>query len=191
MTVLSTLNDIKQGLTIDYNGEPYIVVTAKFVRMQQRKPVMQTKLRNLITGKILEYSFKAGERVETADIDQKKVNFLYAAGNEYTFMNNETYEQFTFSKDKLGDQAKFLKDGCEVKLISFNDNPITIELPVKMTFKVVSTPEGVRGDSAQGRVTKEAITETGAKVLVPLFVKEGETIRVNTETGEYVERVQD
>jgi len=104
-------------------------------------------------------------------------------------MDNDSYEQFSFNREKIGNQALFLKDGCEVTLISFNDQPINIELPIKMEFKITSTPDGIKGDTAQGRVTKEAIIETGAKVLVPLFVKEGETIRVNTDTGEYVERV--
>ena len=189
MSVLGSLNDIKQGMALNYNGEPYLVLIANFVRMQQRKPVMQTKMRNLINGKILEYSFKPGEKVETANINHKKVNFLYAAGDEFAFMDNDSYEQFSFNREKIGNQALFLKDGCEVTLISFNDQPINIELPIKMEFKITSTPDGIKGDTAQGRVTKEAIIETGAKVLVPLFVKEGETIRVNTDTGEYVERV--
>ncbi|MBI5221217.1 MAG: elongation factor P, partial [Candidatus Magasanikbacteria bacterium] len=118
MAVLGALNDIKQGLTITYNGEPYIVLEARFVRMQQRKPVMQTKMRHLVTGKVLEYSFKPGDRVETADVERKKVNFLYAAGSDYVFMGNDTYEQFTFDKDKLGDKIKYLKDGCEVTIVS-------------------------------------------------------------------------
>ncbi len=190
MAVLSTLNDIKQGMTINYNGEPYKVMLAKFVRMQQRKPVMQTKLKNLITGKVLEYSFKPGERVEEADIDRKKVNFLYQAGSEYVFMDNQTYEQFNIDKEKIGDQIKFLKEGSEVNLFFFNDNPINIELPAKVELKITSTTEGVKGDTAQGRVTKPAILETGAEISVPLFVKEGDMIRINTETGDYVERVQ-
>jgi len=189
MAILGSLNDIKQGLTIIYNGEPYKVQIAHFVRMQQRKPVMQTKLKNLINGKVLEYNFKPGEKVETADISRKKVNFLYSAGNEYAFMDNDTYEQFSFDKEKIVDQIGYLKDGCEVLLISFNDQPINIELPAKMEFKITSSADGVKGDTAQGRVTKPAIIETGMTVNVPLFVKEGDTIRVNTETGDYVERV--
>lgn len=189
MAILNTLNDIKQGMTLIYNGEPYKVVIAKFVRMQQRKPVMQTKMKNLITGKILEYSFKPGDTVETGQMTSKKVNFLYAAGEEYSFMDNENYEQFSFTKDKLGDQINFLKEGCEASLISFNGEPINIELSPKMEFRVISTPEGARGDSAQGRVTKMAEIETGAEIAVPLFIKEGDIIRVNTESGEYVERV--
>ncbi|OGY47023.1 MAG: elongation factor P [Candidatus Buchananbacteria bacterium RIFCSPHIGHO2_01_FULL_47_11b] len=189
MAVLGALNDIKQGLTVVYNDEPYLVLQANFVRMQQRKPVMQTKMRHLITGKILEYSFKPGDRVETADIGRKKINFLYRAGSEYAFMDNQTFEQISFTAEQLGEQVNYLKDGCEVQLITFNDQPINIELPVKMDFKVTSTPEGAKGDTAQGKVTKPAEIETGATVAVPLFVKVGDTIRVNTETGEYVERV--
>jgi elongation factor P len=189
MAILSSLNDIKQGMTIIYNGEPCKVAEAHFVRMQQRKPVMQTKLRNLINGKVVEYNFKPGEKVETGDLSYKKVNYLYSTGNEYFFMDNDTYEQVPFAKDHLGPQINFLKEGAEVNLISFNDQPINIELPAKMEFKVTSTPEGARGDSAQGRVTKTAEIETGAEIQVPLFVKEGDTIKINTETGDYVERV--
>lgn len=189
MGILGTLNDIKQGMTLIYNDEPHKVVLAKFVRMQQRKPVMQTKLRNLITGKTVEYNFKQGERIETGDLAYAKVNFLYAAGDEYSFMDNTTYEQITFTKDQLGDQIKYLKEGCEVNLTSFNDKPINIELPPKMDFKVISAPEAVKGDSSSGRVMKAAEIETGYEVLVPLFVKEGDVVRVNTESGDYVERV--
>lgn len=189
MSILGSLNDIKQGMTIIYNNEPHKVVVAKFVRMQQRKPVMQTKLRNLINGKIVEYSFKPGERVETGDLNFAKVNFLYASGDEYVFMDNSTYEQISFSKEQLGEQINYLKEGCEVNLASFNGSPINIELPPKMDFKVVSAPEAVRGDSSSGRVMKTAEIETGYEILVPLFIKDGDVIKVNTETGEYVERV--
>jgi len=189
MAILSTLNDIKQGLTIIYNGAPCKVVEARFVRMQQRKPVMQTKLKNLISGKVIEYNFKPGEKVETGDLVYKKVNFLYAAGEEYAFMDNEAYEQISFDKGQLGNQVNFLKEGVEVRLAFFNDQPINIELPPKMDFKITAAPEGVRGDSAQGRVTKIAEIETGYEVAVPMFIKEGDTIKINTDTGEYVERV--
>ncbi len=189
MAILSTLNDIKQGLTIIYNGEPHKVVTAKFVRMQQRKPVMQTKLRNLMTGKVVEYSFKAGETVETGDLNYAKVNYLYQQGDEYYFMDNATYEQVFFTAGQLGDQIKYLKEGAEVNMVSFNGQPINIELPTKMDFKVVTAADAVKGDSAQGRVTKTAELETGAEVNVPMFIKEGDIVKVNTETGEYVERV--
>ena len=188
MGVLGTLNDIKIGMNIIYNGEPHQVLVANFVRMQQRKPVMQTKMRNLITGKVVEYSFKPGEKVETGDLERIKSNFLYSNGDECVFMDNQSYEQVSLSKEKVGNAGNFLKEGCEVNLISFNNEIINVEIPNKIKFKIISAVDGVKGDSAQGRVTKTAEIETGYHVQVPLFIKEGEEIIINTETGEYVER---
>ena len=187
--MISSLNDIKQGLAINYNNEPYLVMESNFVRMQQRKPVMQTKLKNLISGKVLEYSFKAGEKVEEADLVRKKVNYLYKSGEEYNFMDNDSYEQFSLSSEQIGKKGFYLKDGTEVTLLFFNEVPINLEIPPKMNFKVTSAPPGVKGDSAQGRVNKLAILENGMEIGVPLFVKENDIIKINTETGEYVERV--
>lgn len=189
MSVLSSLNDIKPGVTIVYNNEPHVVLKSQFVRMQQRKPVMQTKMRNLITNKVVEYSFKSGDRVEEADIQKRKVNFLYRAGVEFAFMDNTDFEQISLMANQVGEKEKFLKEGLEVSLVFFNNQPINLELPPKVDFKVVSTIEGVKGDTAQGRVMKEAELENGSKILVPLFMKQGEMVRVSTETGEYVERV--
>lgn len=187
--MISTLNDIKKGLVLNLDGEPYLVMETKFLRMQQRKPVMQTKMKNLISQKTMEYSFKSGERVAEADIARKKVNYLYHDQQGYHFMDNETYEQFFIPADTLGDQTKFLKENVEVDAVYFNEQPISVALPPKIDLKVVSAEPGVRGDTAQGKVTKPATLETGATINVPIFVKEGDTVRINTETGEYVERV--
>lgn len=189
MSVLGALNDIKVGLVVNYEGEPYVVLTANFVRMQQRKPVMQTKMRHLITGKVLEYSFKPGDRVEEADLSRTKVNFLYRDAEQLNFMDNHTFEQFSLPVSVLGDKSGFLKDGQEVDVLYYNDKPINIELPKKVDLKVVETEPGVKGDTAQGSVMKSAKLETGATINVPLFVKEGDIVRINTERGEYTERV--
>lgn len=191
MAMLSSLNDLKPGTTIVYGNEPHVILKSQFVRMQQRKPVMQTKMRNLITNKVIEYSFKPGDRVEEAEIVRKKVNFLYKAGDEFAFMDNIDYEQISLPQTQVEDKEKFLKEGCEVTIIYFNNQPINMELPPKMDFKIISTMEGVKGDTAQGRVMKEATLENGHTVGVPLFLKEGEIIRINTESGEYVERVSE
>lgn len=188
MAVLGALNDIKVGLVLNYEGEPYIVLEANFVRMQQRKPVMQTKMRHLITGRTLEYSFKPGERVETADLSRTKVNFLYKDGDQFHFMDNNSFEQFSMSADAIGDKGGFMKDGLEVDVLYYNDKPINIELPKKVELTVTETEPGVKGDTASGNVLKPAKLETGATISVPLFVKEGDVIRINTERGEYVER---
>lgn len=187
--MISSLNDIKKGLSVLHEGEPYVVVEANFVRMQQRKPVMQTKLKNLINDKVAEINFHPGDRVEEADLQRKKVDYLYSDGENYYFMSQDDFEQFAIDKPTIGSQAGYLKDGDKVDALYFNGAPVSISLPPKVDLKVVSAPEGVKGNSAQGRVTKTAELETGISVQVPLFVKEGEVIRVNTDTGEYVERV--
>ncbi|MBN1325979.1 elongation factor P [Candidatus Falkowbacteria bacterium] len=185
--MLSSLNEIKKGLSINFNNEPYIVLEANFVRMQQRKPVMQTKLRNLITGKVLEYSFKQGERVEEADLQRGTANFLYKDEKFANFMDNKSYEQFAIPLEVLGEKIKFLKEGTGCDVLYYENNPVNVDIPIKITLKVITAPPGVKGDTASN-VTKQVTLETGAIINAPLFIKEGENIVVNTETGTYVER---
>jgi len=188
MSVLPSLNSIRVGLNILVNGEPYQVQTANFVRMQQRKPVMQTKMKNLINGKVLEYSFKAGERVEEADLEKTKCEYLYTDPIGVYFMDTTTYEQFAIDTTLLGDRVKLLKDGMQVDVLSFNGSPITVSLPPKIDLRVASCPPGIKGDSASN-VTKQVTLETGLVVNAPLFIKEGDVLRINTDTLDYVERV--
>ena len=185
--MISSLNDIKKGLNIIFNGEPHMVAESNFVRMQQRKPVMQTKLKNLITGKVVEYSFKAGERVEEADLTKGKANYLYKDETAAYFMDNKSFEQFDIPLAQIGNKIKFLKEGTDCEVLYFDGKPITTDIPIKMTLKVTSSPPGVKGDSSSN-VTKQITLETGAVINAPLFVKEGEMILVNTDTEEYVGR---
>lgn len=187
--MISSLNDIKKGLNIIQDGEPYCVSEAHFVRMQQRKPVMQTKLKNLISGKVMEVNFHPGDRVEEANLQRKKADYLYNDGHDYFFMAQDDFEQFSLPQENLGEQTGLMKEGDKIEVLYFNNNPVSISLPPKVELKIISAPEGVKGNSAQGRVTKTAELETGLSIQVPLFVKEGDVIRINTETGEYVERV--
>lgn len=187
MPVLPSLNSIRAGLTILVDGEPYLVLESDFMRTAQRKPVMRTKLRHLITGRVLEQSFKPGDKVEEADITRLKANFLYADDKQAHFMNQETFEQFDFPLSALGDKLHYLKEGQEVSILNFNGSPINVELPKKVVLKVIEAPPGVRGDTA-GNVTKQIKLETGLTVNAPLFIKEGEEVIINTDTGEYVER---
>jgi len=184
---MSTLTDIKKGIVLKFNNEPYLVQEAKFLRMQQRKPVMQTKMKNIKTGTVVEYSFKQGENVELADMSRKKANFLYKEKDKYVFMDTD-YEQIYLSKDLIGEAVKLLKETQEVDLILYEDSIISIKLPPKVDLKVMQAPPGVKGDTATGG-KKPATIETGVIINVPLFINEGEVIRVNTESGEYVERV--
>lgn len=179
---------LKKGAIILFNDQPHEILWSQFMRMQQRKPVMQVKMRNLITGKVVEYSFKSGERIETADIAKQKAQFLYKDQSGTHFLDQTTYETVDLPKDLTENIEGYLKESMEVEIIKFENRPISVELPIKIALKVISTPPGIRGDTATGG-TKPATLETGLVVNVPLFVKEGETIRVNTETGEYVERV--
>ncbi len=188
MAILPSLNSIKVGLVILRNTEPYEVLEANFVRMQQRKPVMQTKLRHIGTGKILEYSFKPGESVETAEIEKRKASYLYADTVHGHFMDAESFEELTLPIASLDFKAQLLKEGTEVTVVVFKEKILTVILPKKVELKVTSAPPGVRGDSAQGGVTKSVEVESGYTLNVPLFIKEGDIVRINTDTGEYVER---
>ncbi len=181
------LNDMKVGTIILYNGDPFQVIWSNRMRTAQRKPVMQTKLRNVITGKVMEYSFKFGERIDEADVSRERANFLYTDADGTHFMSNETFEPIDFNKEITAEQEQFLKEGIEVSVLRFNGQPVSIELPIKVAYKVTESPPGIKGDSG-GTVTKKITLETGLVVDAPLFIKEGETIIVDTRTGEYIER---
>lgn len=182
------ISDIKLGTILLYNKEPFQVIWSNRMRTAQRKPVMQTKLRNVITGKVIEYSFKFGEKVDEADVSREKASFLYADADGTHFMNNETFETVDFNKEVTAEQEPFLKESTEVQILRFNGKPVSVELPIKVELKVTESPPGIKGDSG-GSVTKPITLETGLVVQTPLFIKEGEIIRVDTRTGEYVERV--
>lgn len=182
------LNDMKLGTVILFNNEPFQVIWSNRMRTAQRKPVMQTKLRNVISGKVIEYSFKFGERVQEADVARERATFLYTDESGTHFMSQETFEAIDFDKEVTREQEVYLKEGLEVTVLKFNGKPVSIELPIKVAYKVVDSPPGVKGDSG-GTVTKKITLETGLVVDAPLFIKEGETVLVSTVDGEYKERV--
>lgn len=182
------LNDVKLGAIVLMNGEPFQVIWSNRMRTAQRKPVMQAKLRNVITGKVLEYSFKFGEKVEGADVTRENANFLYADEEGTHFMNNETYETIDFQKEVTAEQEPYLIEGTKVQVLRFNGKPVSIELPIKVDLKVVESPPGITGNSG-GNVTKPVKLETGLVVQAPMFIKEGEVVRIDTRDGVYVERV--
>ncbi|MDE2312182.1 MAG: elongation factor P [Patescibacteria group bacterium] len=181
------LNDMKIGTIILWENQPCQVIWSNRMRTAQRKPVMQTKLRNVITGKVYEYSFKFGERIDEADVSREKANFLYADDAGTHFMNNETFETVDIAKEVTQEQENYLKEGMEVSILKFNGQPVSIELPIKVELKVVEAPPSTVGNSG-GNVTKPVKLETGLVVDAPMFIKEGDVLRVDTRTGEYVER---
>ncbi len=183
-----TMNDLRQGVTITENGDPWIILESDFMKKAQRRPVMRTKLRNLRTGQVISKTFKQGDSAEEADIARTKAQVLFSSGNEYTFMNQENYEQYSLTSEQIGDSAKFLHEGMEVEVLMFENAPVSVKLPIKIEAKIIEAAPGIRGDSASN-IMKEATAEGGVKIQVPLFVKEGDVIRIDTRTGEYVERV--
>jgi len=183
-------NELKPGQLIVFEGVLYEVLEANFLRMQQRKPVMKTKLRDLIGGKVKEQSFQMSDNLEEAELERMKSKFLYENKGRYWFDEiGNPKNRFFFTADQLGMKAQFLKSNIEVTVVKWNDKIVNVQLPIKMDLKIVEAPPNFKGDTATGG-TKVVILETGAKVNVPMFVNEGDIIRVNTELGEYVERAQ-
>lgn len=175
---------------VSHSGEPFVVLSNSFMKTAQRKPVMRTKLRSVMSGKVLEKTFIAGEDFEIVQIEKVRSQFMYKDKENAYFMDNNTYDQFTLPLDAIAEMVRFLKEGEETIVTRYEGNPIGLELPPKVALKVTSTEPGVRGNTAQGG-TKPATLETGMVVQVPLFIKEGDFVRVNTESGEYVERAQE
>ena len=181
--------DITKGVLFIMDGAPYEVIETHFLRMQQRKAVVQTRIRNLITGKLLDRNFQASDSFEEAEIEKKKAMFIYQTKGEYWFhAEGDPKARFSLSAELVGDQGQFLKPNTRVETMVFDDKVIKIDIPVKMDFKVIEAPPSTKGNTAQGG-TKVVTIEGGAKISAPLFINEGEIIRVNTQTGQYVERV--
>jgi len=182
-----SIKEIKIGKIILTNNEPYVVIKAEHHKMGRGGAVLKTKLKNLLNGNALERTFQGNDKAEEADINKKKANYMYKDERDAFLMDNENFEQFSIPLDQIGEKQRFLKDEINVDVLYFNGEPMSIELPIKMDFEVVSAPPGVKGNSA-GNVTKQIELETGATINAPLFINEGDKIKVNTDTGEYVER---
>jgi elongation factor P len=182
--------DLKKGLIIVFGGEPYEVLEASFLRMQQRKAVMQTKLRNLINGKVIDKNFQPSDQLEEAEIIKKEAIFIYTHKGEYWFhLKDNPQQRFCLKEDVIGEAVKFLKPNTQVGVLYFNERVIKINLPIKMDFKVIEAPPVIKGNTASGG-GKQVVIETGAKIDTPFFIEVGDIIKVNTETGTYVERVE-
>jgi len=182
--------DLKKGTLFIMDDQPYEVLESHFLRMQQRKAVVQTKIRNLISGKVLDRNFQPSDGFEEAEIEKKAAIFIYKHREEYWFTEEgNPKNRFSLQGDVLGESAQFLKPNTKVNTLVFDDKVIKIQLPVKMDFEVTEAPPAIKGNTAQGG-TKVVTLEGGAKISVPLFVNEGDIVKVNTETGEYVERAE-
>ena len=188
MAVLS-YNEILKGSVINYNNEPYEVLSAHIFRMQQRKPVNQTKLRQLVGGKVVEISFHQNETVTEADIGKMMANYLYTARGESWFAEKDNAKnRFSFPDEQVHDKVQWLVPNTEVEVLTYEEKPMTIKIPVKVELEVKDAPPAVKGNTVSGG-NKLIELSTGAKINVPLFINTGDIVRINTDTGEYTERV--
>jgi len=181
------ITDLKTNVKIELDGEPYTVVDYQHSKMGRGGAVMRTKLRNLRTGATLQKTFQGNDKITPASLSTHQGQYLYADGDSFVFMNTSNYEQFTIASSLLGDSAKFLKEGLEVDLLDFRGKVIAAELPIKVEYEVTDTDPGMKGDTVSGG-SKPATLESGGVVTVPLFIQIGDRIRVDTRTGEYLER---
>lgn len=180
--------EFRKGLKIEFQGEPFIIVDFQHVKPGKGGAFVRTRLKSLLTGLVREETFRSGDKVGRPDLQEREMQFLYQEGGQYCFMDTSTYEQFYMSAQQLGDSRLYLQDQVQVRVLFFKGQPIAVELPNFVDLRVVETEPGVKGDTASGG-TKPAKLETGAMVQVPLFVQEGDLLKVDTRTGEYIERV--
>jgi elongation factor P len=182
-------SSFRNGLKIEYEGEPYVIVDCQHVKPGKGVAFVKTRMKNLRNGTTLDVNFRSGDRVEKPDLESHVMQYLYQDGDLYYFMDTNTYEQKPITKEQLGDNKKYIKENENVTVLFYQGEPISIDLPMKVELKIVQSDPGIRGDTAQG-ATKPATLETGAVVQVPLFVEQGEVIRIDTRTGAYIERVR-
>lgn len=185
-----TTNEFKSGLKIMLDGDPYAIVENEFVKPGKGQAFNRVKVRNLKTGRVIERTFKSGDSVEAADVVDTEMTYLYSDGEYWHFMDPKSFEQIAAGPEAVGDAAKWLREQDTVEVTLYNGDPLTVTAPKLVELRITQTDPGVRGDTAQGG-TKPAELETGASVKVPLFIEEGEVIRIDTRTGEYVGRVKE
>lgn len=185
---MATTQDIRKNLKMIVDGTPWVCVEAQFVKPGKGQAFTRCKLRNLVSGNVIERTYKSGESVEVADVEERKMQYIYPEGDAFVFMDQQTGDQVHINAESIGDEKQFLIDGLDVDVMFWNGNPIGVELPAHVVIQVSSSEPGVKGDTASG-ASKPATLSTGATINVPLFINEGEWIKVDTRTGEYLERV--
>jgi len=186
---MATTSDLRVGLVIKFNNELHTVLTVEHRTPGNLRAFYQVKMRNIKNGKLIENRFRSGEEIQIERLESKNFQFLYKTDTEYYFMDNETYDQFHLTEDIVGKQGEYLKEGQVVSILFHDTKAILLEIPPHVELKVISAPPAVKGNTATG-ATKPVTVETGSIVNVPLFINEGEIIKVDTRTGEYIERVK-
>jgi len=182
-------NEIKPRKFIVYEGEPFEILTSHVFRKQQRKPVNAVKMRNLLTGKVMEISFHQSEKVEEAELERRPIKYLYENRGQFWFCEaNDPGKRFELPTEVVADKIKYVRQNDTIEILSFNEKILGVEVPIKVELKVKDAPPAVKGNTAQGGL-KQITLETGLTINAPMFINEGDILRINTETGEYVERV--
>lgn len=181
--------DVRGGFKVESEGQPYIIVSNEFVKPGKGQAFNRIKMKHLLTGRVIERTFKSGEKLTVADVSEIQMRLLYKENDGVIFMDENTFEQIKISFENIGDTAQWLIDDHLYEVIFYNNEPVNIAPPTFMEMVVTETAPGARGDTASGRVLKPAVLESGAKVQIPIFVEQGEKIKVDTRTGEYVSRV--
>ncbi|ADK85570.1 translation elongation factor P [Desulfarculus baarsii DSM 2075] len=179
--------EFRKGLKIEIDGKPYVIVESQHVKPGKGGAFVRTRIKNLETGQVLEQTFRSGAKVDKPDLEQRNMQFLYLEGSQYVFMDNDTYDQVFIEGDYLGDSVNYMLPNINVTVLFFNGRPIGVDLPITINLTVTHTEPGVKGDTATG-ATKGATMETGLVVQVPLFIDEGDVLKIDTRTGEYLER---
>jgi elongation factor P len=187
---MATSNDLKNGLVLNIEGQLWTVIEFQHVKPGKGPAFVRSKLKNVLTGKVVERTFNAGVKVETASVDKREMNYLYNDGSGYVFMDNQNYEQMTLTNEIVGEAKDYLLENQEAIVAVYEGNPIYVELPASVVLEITFTEPGLQGDRSSGG-TKPATVETGLQIQVPLFIEQNTKVRVDTRTGEYLGRVTD
>lgn len=183
------ISDLQVGTFLIYNGQPHQLVWKEHSKLGRGGAILRSRLKNLISGALFDITFKGNEKLEEADITRAKAQFTYRDQSGYHFMNMTNYEQYDLPDSVVGKSGEFLKEGMEVDVLNWDSKPINVNPPIKVDLEVVHAEPAIRGNTAQGSVSKPVTLETGAKIQAPIFIATGDTVKINTATGEYVERV--
>lgn len=181
-------NDLKQGMKVEMDNQPYTVVSLQFVKPGKGQAFTRTKIKNLLTGRVIEKNFRSGDKLDLADIEETEMRLLYQDGEHGVFMDDKSFEQVNIPLENLADVKQWLMDDHLYSIIFYKKEPINVDPPTFMDMEITETDPGVRGDTASGRVLKPALTESGAKIQVPIFIEQGERVKIDTRTGDYVSR---
>jgi elongation factor P len=183
-----TANELRNGKAFELDGELFVVTSFQHIKPGKGSPFVRIKMRGIKSNSTIERTFRPDEKIQDAYLETKKMQYLYKDGDNFIFMDTENYEQLSLNEKELEDESKYLLENNFVDILFYNDNPIGVELPVSIQLRITHTEPGYRGDTAQGG-SKPATLETGLEIQVPLFIEEGEVVKVDTRSGEYIERV--